>query len=631
MANNFTQEEYEKAREVELIDYLTSSGYMLKKVGTNEFTLKEHDSIRINPVKNTFFWNSRNIGGSTIQFIQHYEGKTLVEAIKILNGKETETYINSSNKPKLPKEVLEEEKGELILPEKNGDNKRAIAYLTKTRKLDFEVVNSLIKNGYIYESKDKHNVVFLGLNKENVPKYAMQRSTLSNNSYKGDCKNSDKEFGFRLNGNINSDRVYVFESAIDLLTHASISKHLGGNWKEANRVSLGCLSFKAMDNFLQDNKNIKEVVLFLDNDEAGIRDRNKFYKHYGNDYKVEIVSVKNKDLNQTWQDYLKDRENNDVKFKDYIKYGEKPFLEPKTLDNQENIRAYVKNMLNDENININKLFRDGVLLETKDNKAILLIKDEKGENIGGYEWDIYNKDYTNLTLLNKSVEKPLFFPCTSKKSNSLFLYNDIVSSLHIMNLINTGYTSDIENLNNIDIILSGNRNLESVFLFVDPNTEFYKQATDENSLIYKQLKEKEVKYNIRIGIEEWDKENYKSLLKDEYIKKPFIPKEKGNNEELYSFLLHKTDIPKQRLVEMFGYNHIYQDVDRKMVFLVKDENGKNIGGYSLDVYSKTPEIKKLENTHISKEQETETINFATYIFNNVNVGLQIEQVEQMEM
>lgn len=288
-------------------------------------------------------------------------------------------------------------------------------------------------------------------------------------------------------------------------------------------------------------------------------------------------------------------------------------------------------MLNDENININKLFRDGVLLETKDNKAILLIKDEKGENIGGYEWDIYNKDYTNLTLLNKSVEKPLFFPCTSKKSNSLFLYNDIVSSLHTMNAVNTGYTNNIENLNNIDIILKDNKNLESVFLFVDPNTEFYKQATDENSLIYKQLKEKQLKYNIRIGIEEWDKENYKSLLKDEYIKKPFIPKEKGNNEELYSFLLHKTDIPKQRLVEMFGYNHIYQDVDRNMVFLVKDENGKNIGGYSLDVYSKTPEIKKLENTYISKEQETETINFATYIFNNVNVGLQIEQVEQMEM
>lgn len=74
MANNFTQEEYEKAREVELIDYLISSGYRLKKVGTNEFTLEEHDSMRINPVKNAFFWNSRGIGGSTIQFIQHYEG-----------------------------------------------------------------------------------------------------------------------------------------------------------------------------------------------------------------------------------------------------------------------------------------------------------------------------------------------------------------------------------------------------------------------------------------------------------------------------------------------------------------------------------------------------------------------------
>ncbi len=200
-----------------------------------------------------------------------------------------------------------------------------------------------------------------------------------------------------------------------------------------------------------------------------------------------------------------------------------------------------------------------------------------------------------------------------------------------MNLINTGYTSDIENLNNIDIILSDNKNLESVFLFVDPNTEFYKQATDENSLIYKQLKEKEVKYNIRIGIEEWDKENYKSLLKDEYIKKPFIPKEKGNNEELYSFLLHKTDIPKQRLVEMFGYNHIYQDVDRNMVFLIKNENGQNIGGYSLDIYNKAPQLKRLENTYISKDKEIETINFATYILKNTSNSLEIEQTEEMEI
>ena len=82
---------------------------------------------------------------------------------------------------------------------------------------------------------------------------------------------------------------------------------------------------------------------------------------------------------------------------------------------------------------------------------------------------------------------------------------------------------------------------------------------------------------------------------------------------------------------MFKDNYIYQDVDRNMVFLVKNDEGNNIGGYSLDVYSKTPEIKKLENTYISKEQEAETINFATYIHKNVNSILQIEHVEEMEI
>ncbi len=176
-----------------------------------------------------------------------------------------------------------------------------------------------------------------------------------------------------------------------------------------------------------------------------------------------------------------------------------------------------------DNDNIKHLFKKDILLETEDNKAILLIKDEDEEIVGGYEWDVYNKNYTNLTLLNKSIEKPLFFKSTENESKSVFLYNDIVSPLYMMNTVNTAYTNNIENLENID---------------------------------------KVKKYNIKIGSKQWDKNNYKELLKSEYIKKPFIPKEKGNNEELYSFLLSKTNIPKQRLVEMFKKNHIYQDVDR---------------------------------------------------------------------
>ncbi len=639
----FTQEEYEKAKEVDLLDYLMSNGYNLKKVGTNEYTLKEHDSMRINPIKNTFFWNSRNVGGSTIQFLQHYEGKTLVEAIKTLNGESITNYIKSNDKPKIDKDVLEEEKGDLILPERNENNKRAIAYLTQARKIDHEIVNSLIKSGNIYESKEKHNIVFLGMDKENIPKYAMQRSTLTNSSYKGDCENSDKNFGIRLKGKDDS-KVYIFESAIDMMTHATISKHLGKDWKFDNRVSLGCLSFKAMDSFLEDNRNIKELVLFLDNDDAGEINRNKLYRQYGNDYKISIVNVKNKDLNQTWQDYLKDKDiDSNVKFNSYISYVEKPFLPPKLKENQDQLVEYICKMLIDENIKTSKiryLFNSVVknsctLAETQDDKAIILIKDEEGVEIGGYEFDIYNKDY-ELKPLPKTKEEPILFlgrEGKEVKENGIFLHTNIITPLYwaSTNTCNTGYTNNIEDLSNIDFIMNKTENIKTIVLCPEGDIDFKKQAKDENSQVFKALREKEEKYGIKIVVEEWEKDLYKSFLKEDYIKKPFIPKEVGNNEELYSLLLQKSNIPKNRLIEMFKENHIYQDVDRNMVFLAKDENGQNIGGYSLDIYNKAPQLKKLENTYISKDKEIETINFATYILKNTSNSLEIEQVEEMEI
>lgn len=402
----FTQEQYEKASQVELMDYLISNGYNIKKVGTNEYTLEEHDSMRINPLKNNFFWNSRNVGGSTIQFLQYYEGKSFVDAVKILSGEQVSTTI--TNRPQYTPKI--EEKGELILPEKNEDNKRAISYLTNTRKLDFEIVNSLIKSGNIYESKDKHNVVFLGKDSENNVKYAMQRSTLTESNYKGDCKNSDKDYGFRINSQSSCDKVCVFESAIDLITHATISKHLGKNWKDINRVSLGCLSFKSMDSFLKDNTNIKEINLFLDNDESGQENAQKFYNQYKDDYKINIIQVKSKDLNQTWQDYLKDKElNNNIKISGYLKCLNSPFVLPKKLENS-NLKQYLKDMLDDfkqnEMIkNIESIFQNEVIFESEDNKAILVCKDEQGENIGGYKWDIYSKSENLILIPNSNMSK----------------------------------------------------------------------------------------------------------------------------------------------------------------------------------------------------------------------------------
>lgn len=611
----FTQEQYEKASQANLIDYLTSNGYKIKKVGANEYTLEEHDSMRINPSKNNFFWNSRNVGGSTIQFLQYYEGKSFVDAVKILSGEQVSSSI--TNKPKYIPKI--EEKGDLILPEKNEDNKRAIAYLTKTRKLDFEIVNSLIKSRNIYESKEKHNVVFLGKDNKGVPKYAMQRSTLTESSYKGDCKNSDKDFGFRIDAQNSCDKVCVFESAIDLITHATISKHLGKDWKDINRVSLGCLSFKAMDNFLKDNNHIKEINLFLDNDEAGQENAQKFYKQYKNKYKINIIQVKNKDLNQTWQYYLKDKElNNNIKISGYLKYLDSPFVLPKKLENS-NLKQYLKNMLDDfkqnEMIeNIESIFENEVIFESEDNKVILVCKNKKGENVGCYEWDIYNKDFNIKPLNNKN--EPIYFKSVSEQSNCIMVFDDIVSPIHLMNTVNTAYVPKVEDLESIDKLIKLNDKATDIVLF-STDKDFYDKVKDENSEIYKQIKFKEDKYGVKIKVEEWKKDYYKGFLKEDFLKKDFELSEQGDNEELYSFLRKNTNIPKDKLLMAFKGNYIYQDIDRNMVFVAKNESGEDIGGYKWDIYNNNKDLVLLPKSEMSQKQQDGILSFAKSIYSQV--------------
>ncbi len=626
----FTQEQYKKASETNILDYLISNGYNIKKVGANEYTLEEHNSMRINPLKNNFFWNSRNVGGSTIQFLQYYEGKSFVDAVKILSGEQASTTI--TNRPKYTPKI--EEKGKLILPEKNEDNKRAIAYLTKSRKLDFEIVNSLIKSGNIYESKDKHNVVFLGKDNKNNVKYAMQRSTLTESTYKGDCENSDKNFGFRINSQNNCDKVCVFESAIDLITHATISKHLGKDWKDINRVSLGCLSFKAMDNFLKDNNHIKEINLFLDNDEAGQENAQKFYNQYKDDYKINIIQVKSKDLNQTWQDYLKDKElNNNIKISGYLKCLNSPFVLPKKLENS-NLKQYLKNMLDDfkqnEMIeNIESIFKNELIFESEDNKAILVCKDEKGENVGGYKWDIYNKDFT-LKPLQNSKEEPIYFKSISEESDCIMVFDDIVSPIYLMKTVNTAYVPEVENLENIDKLINSNKKVKNIVLF-STDKDFQNNFKDENSEIYKAIKNKADKYGIEIKVEEWEEDCYKSFLKQNFFQDKFQLSEQGDNEELYCFLRKNTNIPKEKLLKAFKNNDIYQDIDRNMIFVAKNEQGENIGGYKWDIYSKSENLILIPNSNMSQKQQDDISGFAKNIYSQAYKSLEIQEETSLEM
>lgn len=284
---NFNKEQYDYAEKVNLVEFLKRRGYFLISVGS-EYTLKEHDSIRIST--NKWYWHSKGKGGSPIQFLMEYEKLDLVSAILELceNNKITKNMYKESTRKlskELPKEV---NKKKIELPEKNDNNKRLFAYLTQTRCIDSEIISKLVKENLIYEDKN-HNVIFVGKDNKDEIKYATKRGTSTYKKYQGEVKNSDKKYGFNIKSSVNSNKLYLFESPIDLISHMNLTKIMTSvDYKKQNRLSLGGVSDRALENYLLDNKHIREIIVCLDNDLAGWEGGEKIYNKYKDSYKVDV-------------------------------------------------------------------------------------------------------------------------------------------------------------------------------------------------------------------------------------------------------------------------------------------------------------------------------------------------------
>jgi len=168
------------------------------------------------------------------------------------------------------------EKRELQLPEKCNTTKRVYAYL-RSRGIDKDIINFCIKTGRLYESLPYHNAVFVGTDKEGKPRYAAMRGTGS--KFKGEATGSDKRFSFAVPSE-NSTELHLFESAIDLLSYATLCKRQGEDWQQEHLLSLAGIYKpkgetneislpKTIKQYFADYPEITRVSLHLDNDIAG--------------------------------------------------------------------------------------------------------------------------------------------------------------------------------------------------------------------------------------------------------------------------------------------------------------------------------------------------------------------------
>ena len=244
---NYTQEQIDRANQVDLKEFLCSHGEQVTKSG-NEYRWKRHDSLTIQG--NKWFRHSQSKGGYPVEFVMEFFGKTFPEAVSLLIG-EAPAYNGAA--------AAHSE--DFRLPPRNRYVARAMAYL-RQRNIPEELVQEFCKEGLIYEDAQHHNIVFVGKDETGLPRYAHCKGT--EGSFRMDVQGSDKSHNFAYRSDGKS--LLVFEAPIDLMFFIALYPN---DWKTRNYLSLSGVGAKALEGFLSECKDIEIVYICTDSDKAG--------------------------------------------------------------------------------------------------------------------------------------------------------------------------------------------------------------------------------------------------------------------------------------------------------------------------------------------------------------------------
>lgn len=251
---NFTKEQREQARRTDLANFLISQGEKVKKSGSEYEWLDGSQKVTIRG--HLWYHQYEQKGGDAVDFVRRFYNKDYAEAVEML--------LNGSGGQIITSPPIERVHKSFELSLRNDRMSRVFSYLLLTRGVDKDVLFEFIRNRMIYESSDFHNAVFVGYDSSGKPRHAHKRGTVTNNPYKGNVAGSQLEFSFHFNGT--SDRIYLFEAPIDMLSFISMHKE---NWKNHSYAASCSVSDRVLFQCLNDNPNIKNVFLCFDNDEAG--------------------------------------------------------------------------------------------------------------------------------------------------------------------------------------------------------------------------------------------------------------------------------------------------------------------------------------------------------------------------
>ena len=286
----YTEKQIDQARSIDLLTYLQSfEPTELVHVRGNTYCTREHDSLKISNGK--WMWWSRGFGGnSALDYLIKVKGMQFMDAMKILTKEGTDLHDTDAKKSRKPDCDV---KRKLLLPDKSETNFEVIRYLT-SRGIDSDVIKACIDEGLLYESLPYHNCIFVGFDETGNAAYAFYRTT-TGERLMGEAAGSDKRYSFRIDRA--GSTLHVFESAIDLLSYATIMKMRTGEWRAEPMLSLGGVYAPstnnkqtklpiALQNMTHNQTQINTIALHLDNDYAGRSATRSISEQLGNKYIV---------------------------------------------------------------------------------------------------------------------------------------------------------------------------------------------------------------------------------------------------------------------------------------------------------------------------------------------------------
>lgn len=195
--------------------------------------------------------------GAAVAFVQNFFHKSFPHAVLELIGNRQITFDLAAPPPtKRESKPTDMIPVAFCLPPAAPDNRRLYAYLTHTRSIAHEIVNTFIDEHLIYQDK-QGNIVFVCYDCFGRVKSAHKRGTNSAQRYRGFVTGGEFNCGFSY-ANDNATVLYVFEAPIDLMSFLTLHRHQP--WHRASYLSLGGLSEDPLRRFLKEHKSIQRIA-----------------------------------------------------------------------------------------------------------------------------------------------------------------------------------------------------------------------------------------------------------------------------------------------------------------------------------------------------------------------------------